>query len=379
MKTTHTFFCDETGSTGAQLHSNEQPMFADGGWIVAHEDCSSAMRLIEQLEAQSGCQGTELKGSKLVRHPRGQALLRKASDEMGQFAVPSIYIVEKRFSLCGKLVDTFFDPAFNPATPWAERSDPELLQSQAQVFYETNSPLIEEFAEAFRVYDPERVRRNAEQWVDEFERADQKEFAEKIRSTLPTIERQIHLEGRASDDGSLPPGLDSLNLTIVHQVFQFVEQHCPFPCDVVHDQTASLEPIFRYFFELYGSGPRQRFVMKDGRATVTGYQNVGSLSFASSAKQPLIRAADFALAAVRCFVTLALTDKPIPADITLAALPHLGGIWCAVFSAMHPNELAPFPPLGGVLASAQWVTKVFLRFNNEVRQVMGTDGPSDKK
>ena len=90
MRTTHTFFCDETGSTGAQLHSKEQPMFADGGWIVAHEDCSSAMRLIEQLEAQSGCQGTELKGSKLVKHARGQALLRKASDQMGQFAVPSI-------------------------------------------------------------------------------------------------------------------------------------------------------------------------------------------------------------------------------------------------------------------------------------------------
>ena len=353
-------------------------MFADGGWIVAHEDRSSAMRLIEQLEAQSRCQGTELKGSNLVRHARGQALLRKASDEMGKIAVPSIYIVEKRFSLCGKLVDTFFDPAFNPAIPWAERSNPDLLQSEAQVFYETNSPLIEEFAEAFQSYDPELMQRNAEQWVEEFERAGRKEFADKIRSTLPTIEHQIRLEGRASEGGGLPSGLDSLNLPIVHQVFQFVEQHCPFPCDIVHDQTASLEPIFRYFFDLYRSGPPQRFVMKDGRATVTGYQNVRSLSFASSVKQPLIRAADFALAAVRSFVTLALDDNPIPSDITLAAMPHLGGIWCAVLSAMHPQELAPFSPLGGVLASPQWVSKLFLRFNNEVMKVVGSHGPSDK-
>ena len=374
MRTTHTLFCDESGNTGAQLDSKDQPIFADGGWLVAHEDRSSAMRLVEQLESQSRCQGTELKGSNLVKHTLGQALLRKASDEMGQFAVPFIYIVEKRFSLCGKLVDTFFDPAFNPATPRAERSDPELLQRQAQVFYETNSPLIEDFAAAFRAYDPERVRRNAEQWVDEFERAGQKEFAAKIHSTLPTIERQIRLEGRASEDGHLPPGLDSLNLPIVHQVFQFVEQHCPVPCDIVHDQTASLEPIFRYFFDLYGSGPPQRFVMKDGRATVTGYRNIGSLSFASSEKQPLIRAADFALAAVRSFVTLALVDKPIPANITLAAMPHLGGIWCAVLSAMHP-DLGPSPPLGGVLASTQWVSKVFLRFNNEVTNVMRSERP----
>ena len=111
--------------------------------------------------------------------------------------------------------------------------------------------------------------------------------------------------------------------------------------------------------------------MKDGRATVTGYRNIGSLSFASSLKQPLIRAADFSLAAVKMFVTLALAEKPIPKDVTLAAGPHLGAIWCSVLSAMRPNELEPFPQLGGVMASGQWVSKVFRRFDAEFRQAAG--------
>ena len=196
-------------------------------------------------------------------------------------------------------------------------------------------------------------------------------FSEKLRATIPTIERQIVLEGRATEDGHLPSGLDSLNLPIVHQVFQFVEQHCPMPCDIVHDQTATLEPIFQYFFQLYRKGSPQKFVMKDGRATVTGYQNIGSLSFASSAKQPLIRASDFSLASIKTFVMLALAEKPIPKDITLAAAPYLGAIWCSVLSAMHPNELEPFPHLGGVLASTQWVSTVFRRFDGEFRQAAG--------
>jgi hypothetical protein len=369
LSTTHTFFCDETGHTGAQLHSAEQPMFADGGWIVSHEDRSMAMDLVANSEAASPLyQGTELKGGNLIKHPKGQTLLRHICASLAQFAIPAVYLVEKRFSICGKVVDTFFDPAFNPATPWEERNDPELMQSQAQAFYESRGSLVEEFAKAYQAYDSAGIRGNGEQWVEEFTRTDQRQLAGKIRASLPTIEDQMVREKAAIKEGRQPQGMDSLNLTIIHQIFQFVEQNCPFPCDIVHDQTATLEPIFRYIFDLYDKAPPLRFGMKDGRATVTGYRNIGSLGFANSEKQPLIRASDFSLAAIRAFVLLALAGKPIPADITLAAAPHLGAIWVTMFSSMYPSGGEPLPQLGGVLASGQWVSKVFNRFAAEFQK-----------
>jgi hypothetical protein len=180
----------------------------------------------------------------------------------------------------------------------------------------------------------------------------------------------MDLEARAPHAAGLPAGLESLNLTIVHSLFQFIEQQSPFFCDIVHDETASLEPIFRYFFDLYAQGPPRRFVMKDGRATVTGYNKIGGLTFATSAKQPLIRAADFALNAIRTFAGLALRDEPIPQSITGGALPHLGAIWCGVLAAMYPDQLEQMPSLGTVMASKQWISKVFRRFHIEAQKLM---------
>lgn len=327
------------------------------------------MDLVVRLERSSKCQGKELKGGNLIKHPRGRAFLREVTHEMAQFAAPCLFLVEKRFSLCGKIVDTFFDPLFNRATAWAERSDPERMQADAQAFYETDSPLIVEFAEAFQVYDAVRVRQNAESWVGEFLRRKNVPMADKVRATLATIEAQIEKEGQAAKGRHFPSGIDCLNLPIAHLMFQFVEQKCPFRCEIVHDQTATLEPILKYFFDLYRSGPPLRFKMKDGRTTATGFQNVGSLNFASSAKQPLIRAADFALASVRNFVSLALTDQNIPEDTTVAATPHLGGLWCT----LYPAEPETHVELGGLLASVQWTKKVFTRFVTEMKVVFGSE------
>src|SRR5207249_11502238 len=79
--------------------------------------------------------------------------------------IPYAYLIEKRYAVCSKIVETFFDPLYNPKISNAETWNPEKRQADAQFFYEHGGQLIEDFAEAYRLKDPASVSTNANNWV----------------------------------------------------------------------------------------------------------------------------------------------------------------------------------------------------------------------
>jgi hypothetical protein len=279
--------------------------------------------------------------------------------------VPYIHIVEKRYFVCSKIVETFFDPNYNRRVDPLESSDPDKRQEDAQQFYDSPGYLVDEFAEAYRIKDHEAVRHNAENWVAAFSSRGLSSFAEKIKGVLPEIEAEIIAERRADRSSDFPPGLDSLNLPIVAAVFQFIEGNCPYKCDIVHDQTASFESMYTYIFRLLARGERRVWLNKDGSKIYAGFEKAASLSFADSEKQSLIRAADYALAGARRFIEMALREEAIPADIREVAFVALGGILMEASTHVHPS-LGPFPKLGFVMSSTQWARKIFGRLSTEL-------------
>src|SRR5258706_11705664 len=137
-RSTHTLFCDETGSTGSRFLDPIQPFFAEGGWFIAHEHKSRAMDAILEVERKFKFGAKELKGSDLVKKPKGQKLMREICEVVGKNGgVPFIYAVEKRYAVCSKIVETFFDPVYNPKIPNSDTWNPEKRQSDAQFFYST--------------------------------------------------------------------------------------------------------------------------------------------------------------------------------------------------------------------------------------------------
>lgn len=367
----HTLYCDETGSTGRRFLDAAQPTFIEGGWFVAKEDIVAARNTITALEKAYSSQATELKGASLVKTPRGQALMRGVCEAMGKMhGIPYVYAVEKRYAVCATLVDTFLDPAYNSTIPNSDLWDPEKRQAEAQLFYDTGGTLIEEFAEAYRLKDAKAVRLNAEDWVNHLNGEGFNEQARKVAGVLPKIEQEIRTEDGRNRPQEIPAGIDSLNFPIVIQVFQFVEQHCPYPCDIVHDQTTSFEPIYSHFFRLFASAEPGIMEMKDGRRMHFGFKNALSLSFADSKNEPIIRAADYALAGTRKFIHLALEDKPISADVTKIAFGTLGSTLLKALTLIHPS-LEPMPTLSGHMASNEWTQKVFGRLGSELKSNLG--------
>lgn len=376
---THALFCDETGNTGSRFLDPAQPIYAEGGWFVAHKHQARVAQAILALEAEFLAKGAEVKGAELTKSSHGQAFLRRICERVGKTrGVPFIMVVEKRYFVCSKIVETFFDPDYNARIPVAETWDPEKRQGDAELFYGKDESLIIEFAEAYRLKDSARMRTNAENWVTLLRAAKIDEQAERVAGVLPNIEEEIETERKHLASGRFPSGMDSLNLPIVMDVFQFIEQKCPYPCDLVHDQTASFEPLYEYVFGLFSQADPLALEMKDGRRFHMGFKNALSLSFEDSKTSPLIRAADYVVAGTRRFIQLALSDASIPAELTHVAFGMLGSLILNAYAALNPS-VGGTPELAKIMASRRWAGKILARLHREMQATLTAKSAGDRR
>lgn len=111
--------CDESGYTGNNLLNAGQRFFA----YASHDlSLSDAGRLITQVRRDHPVQMPELKAQKLLRSPRGRALIVDVLNAMQGRYIVSLY--DKRVSLAGKLFEYLFEP---------------VLQKNNMIFYAHNT------------------------------------------------------------------------------------------------------------------------------------------------------------------------------------------------------------------------------------------------
>lgn len=53
-RTSHTLFCDETGNSGSNYYYPDQPIYAEGGWLVAHDQRENLDAAILEIERRYG-------------------------------------------------------------------------------------------------------------------------------------------------------------------------------------------------------------------------------------------------------------------------------------------------------------------------------------
>jgi hypothetical protein len=351
-------YCDESGNTGKNFADRAQPTFIEAGWYVRHDESRAIAEKIEQLEKRAGYTKAEIKGTKLLKSGKGRAFLRMVSELMGQSAIPYFYLVEKRYAICAKMVESLFDPLYNSAVRNDELWDPDARQELAQKFYEGPEDLIYIFGGAYREKNADAIYSNARQWLEHFRAHPAGDMATRIAAVLPVLKDEIQGEFDAFDQ--TPTGYDSLNMPIWVMMFQNMEQHFPDPCDLVHDRIAEFQECFEHTYQSLRDGRRATMVFKDGRAFTSGLQKVVSLSFAESENEPLIRAADCIAATTREFAWRAFKGESIDEDLAKAVYPSLGALACWVLSNMHPS-IGFFPQLGTLMGSSEFCGKVFAR------------------
>jgi hypothetical protein len=109
MSNTQTIYFDESGFTGNNLLSRDQPVFVYAGVAI---DPPHASLLRNEMISRFGIKSSELKGKNLVRSEKGRQaiswLLSQCKD------VVCVSIADKNYALAGKFFEYIFEPVLKP-------------------------------------------------------------------------------------------------------------------------------------------------------------------------------------------------------------------------------------------------------------------------
>lgn len=108
-------FLDESGNTGADWLNRDQRFFAHGGWLVP--DQGDVTLIFEEIRALVNKGIRELKWKSFAK--RSGVLLTPFSDLVLAGCVPVCWVMDKRYVIAAKIVETFLDPEYLDGAPAA--------------------------------------------------------------------------------------------------------------------------------------------------------------------------------------------------------------------------------------------------------------------
>jgi len=159
MTEAQTIYFDESGYTGNNLLSPDQPAFVYASVAIGTSDAS---HLHSEMLSRFQIKGKELKGKNLVKNKQGQEaiswLLNKCSD------IACIVVANKKFALAGKFFEYIFEPVLktNNSLFYAvgfHRFIANLLYILFESKDECAEDMLDEFETLMRTQDPDDIER----------------------------------------------------------------------------------------------------------------------------------------------------------------------------------------------------------------------------
>lgn len=294
---TATFYCDESGNSGANYIDVAQPFFAVGGFLIPDVKLLDAAVIVERTRARAVPQAPELKASTVLRRPTGAGIVAEIVSQLsGLPALPLFVLAEKRFCVSAKIIETFLDPAYNDKITNFFTSDRRVKGQLANDLLRLLSPeALDLFADAYRTPTEETLREALLLLVAEAKSRLSPEVATLLSGAEP------HLEDIAESEGWYKGRLNGINLPAVLSLFQMVE-HAARALETtvskfVHDEIAAYEDVYRETFLTFRAVGTEVIKYPNGHPGLTGLRSIRNFETQASHTSPFIQAADLMVGA----------------------------------------------------------------------------------
>lgn len=127
------FYCDESGQTGANWLDPTQPVVVHGGWLFPRGSEVLVSDGVNAIRRRYRLNGEELKWSQFTRSGRADAFQQIFELCLSHGLLPMFIVMDKRYATAAKIVETFFDPAYNPSFSLGFTGDFETKKQIAEI------------------------------------------------------------------------------------------------------------------------------------------------------------------------------------------------------------------------------------------------------
>jgi hypothetical protein len=310
---THVLLCDESGNTGHDYMNTDQPVFVYAGLLLETQKLPELRAAIGEVDRHYPG-AAEKKGTALMKDTKGRkALAHFIRSAFALGGTPIYSVIEKKFSVSSRMVETLFDPRINPASRLHPNDDINRKQL-ALVLSDLPDYYLNLFVDAFHNPTEAAFRKSITSLIVAMKSRHQNHVAKVLKAQLEALPELVTSElgdneiwdKRRSKGLSINVGALFSFLQMANTVAQSIGNP---PTEVLHHHMRSLESALQVVWHWAKTEQPSR-VFRDGRKIHYGLPALKSMRFVEADAEKAIRAADFLAAASRWLVELCVRRKP---------------------------------------------------------------------
>lgn len=284
-------------------------------------DVAAEIELCRQKNAQ---QSTEIKASRLIKTKGGKQAIIDLITALGKLGcVPLFHILEKRYCIAGKIVETFLDPMYNTKVANAFIPDSTSKREIANNLYNIlPADILNNFALVYRNPSLEEFEKSLHEIVAYLKSHSCIELANLIEGSLPQLKEIVEVECAEPVIGNMQ---DSINFPGLSGMLMMIEALGRFNLfelvKLVHDEIHAYQDGFQKAFDLLKNAQEGVFTFPNGSVLLFPLQCIPKLEFTASHDNSLIQAADILASSINYLAKCAVQSKSATdLDIELSSL-----------------------------------------------------------
>ncbi|MDG5854385.1 DUF3800 domain-containing protein [Clostridium beijerinckii] len=323
---TYSFYIDESGNTGTDWINGEQPYFVYGGWLVCDAQADKLKQYLNNF--LSTTQAKELKSKNLFKQKKGMLIFNNIFKEMcyKYRAFPIFCFADKKFMIAAKIVETFFDGAYNPKMNWYLTTPVELKKALAACISEDDGILME-FSKVIKnctasIDDMKQINNKL---VKIFEKQNHIMVADALRDLKEENFVKMIDEFESITEGKTRKNTLTLTMPTLVILLNSAESICRIYDDqatVVHDKLRGYKDVFFKIEKIFLKKDNPVSFGTEEKHIFSNFPHIDSLTTVDSKSDILVQAADLLCGFVSKVFSSFLMEEKLPEE-ALEILYHL--------------------------------------------------------
>ena len=291
-----TFFVDESGNTGTDWLNKDQPFFVYGGWLIPNENIDNVNIYLNEFikKEQSG----ELKSNKILKRNDGLKIFDEIFNTLlyDFSALPVFAVVDKEFMVSAKIVETFFDYAYNPNVNTYLTHPVELKKALANCIL-TSKGILTKFSELIKngTIDVEHLREVSLELVTLFENEGHLQVADSLRNLSDeNLLSMIDEFETVTDTGKMKNRI-TLTQTVLLEMIKNVEiisNNRNFKVNIIHDKLRGYSEVFNEIEAVFFKEEQPYIYRNEDKIWLSRFPHIQSIIEKDSKNVPVIQVAD---------------------------------------------------------------------------------------